>query len=102
MAGFQLTLYGRIWVTPKGLSAERNSPSREWVKEVDEPREIYWQMVIEGISTACKIQNVLATCGLAHLGSFSKRLASSGHQVSVKNVRDESWNDESWRPTRKA
>jgi hypothetical protein len=81
-----------------GLSIERNSPSREWVKEVDEPREIYWKVVIEGISSACKVQNVLVTCGLAHLGSFGRRLASSGHQVSVKNVRDEFWNDESWRP----
>jgi hypothetical protein len=81
-----------------GLSIARNSHGREWVREVDEPREIYWQMVIEGISSACKVQTVLAICGLAHLGSFASRLALSGHAVSVKNVRDEFWNDESWRP----
>lgn len=81
-----------------GLSIARNSSGRERVKEVDEPREIYWQMVIEGISSACKIQTLLVICGLAHLDSFAGRLSASGHQVSVKNVRDESWNDESWRP----
>jgi hypothetical protein len=80
-----------------GLSIERNSPGREWVKEVDEPREIYWQATIEGISSACKVRNVLVTCGLAHLDSFAGRLKSSGHEVSIKNVRNQIWNDESWR-----
>jgi hypothetical protein len=80
-----------------GLSIARNSPDREWVKEVDEPRETYWQTVIVGLSSACKVRNVLVICGLAHLNSFAARLKSSGHELSVKNVRDESWNDESWR-----
>ena|ERR1039457_4491908 len=79
-----------------GLSMGQRPPGCEWIKEIDEPREVYWQMVIEGICSACKVQKALVICGLAHLAQFVKRLRASGHEVSARNLRDESWIDETW------
>jgi hypothetical protein len=31
MAGFQLTLYGRIWVTPEGLQTNSANPIAEFL-----------------------------------------------------------------------
>jgi hypothetical protein len=80
------------------LSMDPRPAGFEWVREIDEPRETYWQAVIEGISIACKVEKVLVTCGLAHLDSLRGRLTASGHAVSYRSVRDELWVDENWCP----
>ena len=79
-----------------GLSKDPRPPGLEWMKEIDEPREAYWQTMMEGVSAACKVNKVLVTCGLAHLDSFGGKLTTSGHAVVRRSVREEVWIDESW------
>jgi hypothetical protein len=80
-----------------GLSRSR-SPGSEWLAGIDEPREDYWLLVIEKMSEACKLKKVLVLCGAAHLGSFGNKLKRSGHQVEVRDLRNEPWVDYSWIP----
>jgi hypothetical protein len=77
------------------LTCERG-PGTFWVDAIDTPREQHWQLVIESITTACKVTRVVVICGLAHLDTFSTRLRAAGHGVEVKNVRDEPWINEPW------
>ena len=79
-----------------GLTANRGLPGCEWLPEIDEPRENYWQFVVERISAACKLSRVMILCGLAHLDSFGNKLRQSGHQVQAVNLRNEPWVNEDW------
>lgn len=81
-----------------GLTAIRNTMDELWIERVDSVRENHWLVVIESITTACKIDRALVVCGAAHLPSLSEKLRIAGHRVSSKSVFKESWCDLDWHP----
>lgn len=83
-----------------GLSKEPRLPGEELIPSIDEPRERHWLLVIESISAECNLDRIVAICGCAHLESFSGKLRERGHEVETQSVRDQTWNDESWCPSR--
>jgi hypothetical protein len=66
-------------------------PGKEFIPEIDEPRERHWLKVIESVSTECKLHDIAVLCGAAHLPTFSQKLAEAGHQVTSMDVRQTDW-----------
>lgn len=75
-------------------------PGEHWLYRIDEPRERHWLLVIESISAVCNLKRTVVICGLAHLESLSGKLRERGYEVETQSVRDQTWNDESWCPSR--